>query len=121
VPLKEYTQFQHHFLVTEVKAAGAGHCDGGVPGHGQIDLPLSPMCVNDHSSEVGAPGVVCDQVEADPTCVNRELELGKHIGLWVPPFNDCQTFAANVIADCSPPATIDVAEGYSGAEGARGY
>ena len=121
VPLKEYTQLQHHFLMTELTAAGAGHCAGGVPGHGPIDLPLSPMCINDHSPEVGAPGVICEQVEADPTCVNQELELGKHIGLWAPPFNDCQTFAANVIANCSPPASTEGAEEESGAEGARGY
>jgi len=32
-------KLQHHFIVTDAKAAGAGHCGGGVPGHGQIDLP----------------------------------------------------------------------------------
>jgi len=120
VPLNEYVKVQHHFIVTEAKAAGAGHCGAGVPGHGQIDLPLSPMCVNDHASEVGTPGVVCDPVEADPICVNRELEIGKHIGRWAPPFDDCQTFAAKVIADCSIAADPG-SEGASGAEGSRGY
>jgi len=101
IPLNEFIKLQHHFIVTDAKAAAAGHCGGGVPGHGQIDLPLSPMCINNHSSEVGTPGVICDQVETDPDCVNRELELGKHIGRWAPPFNDCQTFAANVITEAS--------------------
>jgi hypothetical protein len=119
-PLNQYTKFQHHFIVTEAKAAGAGHCGGGVPGHGQIDLPLSPICVNDHSSEVGTPGVVCDPVEADPSCVNRELEFGRYIGLWAPPFNDCQTFAADIIAECSTAPELS-SQGAAGAEGTRGY
>jgi hypothetical protein len=118
IPLNEYLRFEHHFVVTDEKAAGAGHCDGGVPGHGQIDLPLSPMCINDHSSEVGTPAVVCEPVEADPSCVNRELEFGKYIGRWAPPFSDCQTFAAQVIAKCS----IDPSSSSpSGAEGSSGY
>src|SRR6185369_3864066 len=86
----------------------------------QLDLPLSPICINDHSSEVGTPGVVCDQVEADPGCVNRELELGKYIGRWAPPFNDCQTFAADVIEEGSTAPDLG-SQGASGAEGASGY
>ncbi|MEI9952296.1 MAG: hypothetical protein WDO74_25730 [Pseudomonadota bacterium] len=122
LPLNQYIGVQHHFIVTDTVAAGAGHCGGGVPGHGQIDLPLSPMCINDHSSEVGDPGVTCDPVEADPACVNRELELGKPIGLWAPAFNDCQTFAADVLAVCNSHSPIaDSADYASGAEGARGY
>lgn len=120
VPLNEYMQFKHHFLVTNDKAAGAGHCGQGVPGHGQVDLPLSPMCINDHLGEVGASGVVCEPVEADPACVNRELELGKYIGRWAPPFNDCQSFAASVIEECST-AQRSESQAASGAEGARGY
>jgi len=120
LPLNEHLKIRHHFIVTEEKAAGAGHCGGGVPGHGQLDLPLSPICINDHSSEVGTPGVVCEQVEADPNCVNRELEIGKHIGRWAPPFNDCQTFAADVIEECSTAPDLG-SQGASGAEGASGY
>ena len=122
VPLKEYTGFQHHYLMTNATAAGAGHCGDGVPGHGRVDLPLSPMCINDHSSEIGNPSVICDPIEADPECVNKELEIGKYIGLWAPPFNDCQTFAASVIENCKPPADPNAdAATATGAEGARGY
>jgi hypothetical protein len=120
IPLNEYLKLQHHFIVTEAKAAGAGHCGGGIPGHGQIDLPLSPMCINDHASEVGRPDVVCEPVVADPTCVNRELEFERPIGPWAPPFNDCQTFAARVIADCSTAPDLS-SPSASGAEGSRGY
>lgn len=125
-------QLQHRFVVTDSRAGGAGHCGGGIPGHGQVDLPFSEMCIIDHAPEAGGEGVVCDPVNADPECVNRELDFGQHIGRWAPPVNDCQTFAAQVLADCpgaprdavyssgGAPATPS-AGGDDGEGGARGY
>ena len=54
------------------------------------------------------------QLNADEDCVDRELELGKQLGPWAPPFNDCQTFAASVIADCS----LGASSATAGSEGA---
>jgi hypothetical protein len=116
IPLNQYLKLEHHFIVTDDKAAGAGHCGGGIPGHGQADLPFSPMCINDHTADVGAPGVVCEPVDADKDCVDRQLELGKYIGRWAPPFNDCQTFTASVISECSNASSSSAL----GAEGASG-
>jgi len=116
LPLNSYLQIEHHFITTNSKAGGAGHCGGGVPGHGQVDLPFSEMCVNDHSAEVGAPGVTCEPTNADEDCVTRELEFGNYIGPWAPPFNDCQTFAADVITECSKGTSYSS----GGSEGAPG-
>jgi len=74
----------------------------------------------DPLNEVGTPSVVCEQAEADPICVKREIELGKPIGRWARPFNDCQTFAAKVIADCSTAPDL-ASQSASGAEDTRGY
>lgn len=114
IPLNSQLGHEHFFLMTSTQVAGAGHCGEGIPGHGQVDLPLSPMYINDHTADVGRSGVTCDLVNADEDCVNRELELGKHLGPWAPPFNDCQTFAASVIADCS----LGTSSASGGSEGA---
>jgi len=119
IPLNSVPGFEHFFIVTSLKAGGAGHCGDGIPGHGHIDLPLSPMCINDHAAEVGAPGVTCEPTNADADCVDQALEFGKPLGPWAPPFNDCQTFAADVIAECSR-GTSYATGGAEGAPGASG-
>lgn len=44
----------------------------------------------------------CEKVpNVDEDCVNRELEIGKDTGRWVPPFNDCQTYAKEVLERCT--------------------
>lgn len=43
------------------------------------------------------PSATCDEDEA---CVEKELQLGRDTGAWTP-MNQCQTFAAEVLAKCS--------------------
>ena len=50
----------------------------------------------------------------DPECVNRDLDVGQHLGRWAPPVNDCQTFVAQVLADC-PGAPSDAVNSSGGA------
>ena len=122
IPFNSHLHLEHHFLATSSRAGGAGHCGDGVPGHGHIDLPLSSMCVVDHAAEVGAPGVTCEPVVADESCVERALQPGAYLGPWAPPFNDCQTFVARVLAECAldPDGGVEGASGLGGQGGSPG-
>ena len=91
---------KHHWIRTASKEAGMGAKDGGVPGH-HLDVPfVTKVTVNDHTGEGAKPGASCETVpNVDAACVDRELELGKDLGRWTPT-NQCQTFAAGVLAHC---------------------
>jgi len=74
---------------------------GEIPAQdGNSDLPLSPVQVVDHTDQSLQPNAQCDiQPSVDEDCVNRELEIGKKLGLWGPT-NQCQSFVNEVVNKC---------------------
>jgi hypothetical protein len=93
---------QHWWLTTTKKAAGMGPADGRVPGHGGIDLPGAPTKIVDHSHE--AKNDCEEQMGVDEACVDRELQIGRDTGPWIPPFNDCHTVVKDILATCKESA-----------------
>ncbi len=112
-------QLDHHWLKTGTIERGMGPAGGGVPGHNSSpDLPGSPTTVNDHTGESKGPDAQCETLpeEVDPSCVEKELELGRQTGAWTPD-NQCQTFAADVVTKCNKgggkePEPVDGHPGY---------
>lgn len=108
------TDAKHHWLSTDNFERGMGPATGGVPGHEKSpDRPLSPTTVNDHTGEKDLANSVCKSpqewdpvrwAQTDVTCVENEMALGTETGRWIPIFNDCQTWAADVLDKCSTPA-----------------
>lgn len=94
-------QMNHEWLLTETKEAGMGANAGEIPAqNGNSDLPLSPVQVVNHTDQSLQPNAQCDiQPSVDEDCVNRELEIGKKLGLWGPT-NQCQSFVNEVINKC---------------------
>ena len=89
----------HFWLRTDEKEAGLGPLGGGVPGQNAgPDSPyVSETSINNHQGESKKTGVSCEKVRgADPAIVNRELQIGKRMGLFTAT-NNCFTFVNRVI------------------------
>lgn len=86
---------QHCWIETDEKAAGMGPADEG-------PLPANPIGVEtkvtDHSHEDSDD--CTPKPQADEECVNNYLTIGMSTGRWGP-FNNCNTFANDVIDRCS--------------------
>lgn len=104
VPVVRYTPMKHHWLRTSLAEAGMGPVDGSFPGEGrELKTPAyGPTRLNDHTGRGDKPDATCERVkDVDEACVNRELvQLGKPLGDWTP-LNNCQTYAAGVLENCS--------------------
>jgi RHS repeat-associated protein len=88
---------RHCFLKTDTKTAGMGPANppkgGGLP-----SCPCgTDTAITDQSKETGAS--CYDIPDADETCVNNELVIGKSLGKWGPN-NNCNTFAGQVVKKC---------------------
>lgn len=89
---------QHWWLKTTTKSVGMGPEDGTVPGHGESGPPNLRTKLIDHSQE---PADNCEvQGGVDEACVDRELEIGKNTGTWIPGINDCHTVVNGIIDKC---------------------
>jgi hypothetical protein len=80
-----------------------GPCSGGVPGHGGSDSPyVDETCNIDHSGESTLkPGVTCEMIEdIDEKCVNEAILVCENLGKWSL-WNQCQSYAAEVIERCN--------------------
>jgi len=86
----------HHWIVTDTKSAGMWNAKGApFP-----NIPfLADVAVRDHSSEKGGVCKVIPNVDEEK--VNQQLKLGRHLGRWTP-WNQCQTFAQDVIYNARP-------------------
>ncbi len=117
IPVMEYTGLPHKWLKTSSKEVGMGVKGGGVPGHagGRNGYPLGPTSLNDHTGEhKGVLSVCTDVPDVDEDCVDRELEIGKPTGPWVPPLNDCHTVVDAILDECKvkpPPAHVEADAG----------
>ena len=64
-------------------------------------MPFTPVFVSEHACDT--PDRCEDLHDVDEECVNRELAIGRHLGRFLPGYNDCQTFAESVFKKCSKP------------------
>jgi hypothetical protein len=101
----------HCWLKTDTTEAGMNEqtsCSRA--GNDASGWPFQPVVVSDHSCD--KPTIVTPLPNVNESCVNSELQLGKPLGRFVPPFNSCQTFTQDVIQKCSPNNTPYI--GYPG-------
>jgi hypothetical protein len=96
---------EHWWLTTPNAEGGMGPAEGGVPGHGGSDYPGKPTGITDHTGESLDPGATCIPAEQhaghpiDPACVERELEIGRDTGRWLP-WNQCHTVVDDILEKC---------------------
>lgn len=89
---------QHWWIKTTKKEVGMGQADGQVPGHGESGPPGLRTKLVDHSKE---PKDQCEeQASVDEACVDRELQIGKDTGTWIPGINDCHTVVTDILDKC---------------------
>jgi len=88
----------HCWLETDTKSGGMGGDPNILPGQEYEGYGI-PVTVNDHSNDVATKSTLINNI--DEQCVNDELEFGKPIGRFLPPFNHCQSFVDSVIKKCS--------------------
>jgi len=86
---------QHCFIKTDTKAAGMGPARGGPLPSSPIGIPTK---IVDSSADV--PKATCNKLDCiDETCVNKELQIGKDTGHWMP-WNNCNTLVNNILDKC---------------------
>lgn len=103
IPVMGQIGIQHHWLRTQNKEVGMGEVEGQLPGHGELPPIFRNTKWVDHSSESQKTCRVVPEVDA--ACVERETEVGKETGLWVPLVNDCQTKTKEILDRCSTKAS----------------
>ncbi|MCW5286300.1 hypothetical protein D8B29_19375 [Verminephrobacter eiseniae] len=69
-------------------------------GNELVNLDSIWVVVSNHQCDI--PTVITPVPFVDEDCVNRELQIGKPLGMFLPPFKSCQTFAQDVIQKCAP-------------------
>jgi len=90
----------HNWLLTGALEAGMGaQCP--VPGQGCSDRPGAPTQTLDHSGQSSQEGSECTPVPyVDEQCVSEAIRPGQSTGRWMP-WNQCQSFADDVLTRCS--------------------
>lgn len=77
-----------------------GREGGPVPG-AESDCIGVPAAVVDHAGESSKPGAECERIAGiDYECAKAYLELGRKLGGWLPPLNDCNSFSREVLNNC---------------------
>lgn len=87
----------HCWIQTDTKSAGMGANPNVAPGNEYEGYGMSVQVI-DHSRD--KPMQCTVQNSVDEKCVNDELQIGKGIGRFTPPFNHCQSFAYGVVSKC---------------------
>jgi len=87
----------HCWITTNTKSAGMGANHNILPGQEYEGVGM-PVQIIDHSKDV--PAQCTPQPDVDEQCVNDELEIGKPVGRFLPPLNQCQSFAYSVLDRC---------------------
>jgi RHS repeat-associated protein len=88
---------EHCWLETDTKSGGMGGNPDISPGQ-EYEYLGSKVQINDHSKDKATRSTL--MINTDEQCVNKELEIGKPLGTFFPPFNDCQSFARGVMSRC---------------------
>ena len=87
----------HCWVTTDTKSAGMGANPNVAPGQEYEGWGMSVQ-INDHSKD--KPSQCTTMNNVDEQCVNNELQIGKGVGRFIPPFNHCQSFAYGVVNKC---------------------
>lgn len=90
----------HTWIKTYTYEAGmGGECP--VPGQGCADIPwVTETQTIDHSGQSEASNASCEKMQnVDEQCVDDMIAPGQPQGTWTP-YNQCQSFAWNVIGQC---------------------
>lgn len=87
----------HCWVRTDTISAGMGANPGDLPGEEYEGYGMQVQII-DHSRDAAAYCI--KQNNVNEQCVNDELEFGKPLGRFLPPFNQCQSFAYSVLNRC---------------------
>jgi RHS repeat-associated protein len=87
----------HCWITTNTISAGMGANPNILPG-AQSDSIGTPVQIIDHSND--SPVQCTTQNNVNEPCVNSQLQIGKSLGIFFPPFNQCQSFAYGTINMC---------------------
>ena len=87
----------HSWIVTATKSAGMGGNPNLPPGQVYEGWGMR-VTLNDHSNDT--PTKCTTQNYVDASCVNAQLTIGRSLGRFTPPINQCQSFAYSVVNSC---------------------
>jgi RHS repeat-associated protein len=87
----------HCWVQTDTKSAGMGADPNILPGE-QYEGYGMPVQIIDHSKDTATQSTTINNVNEQ--CVNDKLKIGKPLGRFLPPFNQCQSFAYGVVNSC---------------------
>lgn len=80
-----------------MKTEGMGADPNVLPGK-QSDNIGTPVQIIDHSRDT--PVQYTPQKDINEPCVNKQLQIGKPLGRFLLPFNNCQAFAYGTVNMC---------------------
>ena len=86
----------HCWVTTDTKSGGMGTGPQSRPGQ-EYDYVGTKVEITDHSNDT--PTYCLPQRNVSEQCVNKELEIGKPLGRFLP-FNQCQSFAYGAVNKC---------------------
>jgi RHS repeat-associated protein len=87
----------HCWIKTDTKAAGMGSNPNIPPGQEYEGYGM-PVQITNHSND--KPTECTKMNNVNEQCVNDELQLGKPLGRFLPPVNQCQSFSYGVVNKC---------------------
>jgi len=87
----------HCWVKTDTKAAGMGANPNILPGQ-QYEGYGMPVQITNHEKDI--PTQCTKMNNVNEQCVNNELQIGKPLGRFLPPLNQCQSFAYGVVNKC---------------------
>jgi RHS repeat-associated protein len=87
----------HCWITTNAKSAGMGADPNIRPGEQSEGIGMSVQ-ITDHSKDSAIQCI--PQKNVDEQCVNNQLQIGKPLGRFLPPFNQCQSFAYGTVNLC---------------------
>jgi hypothetical protein len=87
----------HCWVETDTKSGGMG-TDPNIPPGQEYEGYGMPVQITDHSKDQATKSTEINNV--DEQCVNNKLQVGKPIGRFLPPFNQCQSFAYGTVNSC---------------------
>lgn len=87
----------HCWVQTDTVSAGMGANPDIPPGQEYEGYGMEVQ-VTDHSKDT--PTSCTPQKDVNEQCVNEKLVIGKPIGRFLPPVNQCQRFANYVVTSC---------------------
>ena len=87
----------HCWVKTEKKAGGMG-ANPNIPPGQQYEGYGMPVQIIDHSKDT--PTYCIAQRNVNEQCVDDQIQVGKLLGRFLPPVNQCQSFAYGVVNAC---------------------